>query len=155
MTNIPNYIWEPAIATIGVIASALLSTLSVVLSQYFARKTSKEVAAEESKREIEKLELTWKHERSATRQKEFSDMISSVYSFLLTKSQKDYIVSLERINVLRIKEGGQIARLLDMLYCEIDVGPSNSPVNCEKIEMLLAEIVDQYRAECCDKDCDD
>lgn len=148
-------IWEPILSAITVIASALISLISALISQHLSRKMAKEVSADEAKHEIEKVKFTWQHEMNATRQKDFSDMITGVYAFLQNRTTTNYLRSLEKINVLRIKETGKIAQYLDLLYYEVDVGPDNTPVDYVKIEQLLAKIVDKYREDRSCEACDD
>lgn len=108
----------------GIVVSALFS---YVISRFTANK------------EIERMKLTWEREDVISSDDEFAAMAGSVAKFVSTHSETTKRRALEQVASIRSKETGELGRLLDNLYLEIQSGyPANADIH-------LSQVIDQKR----------
>lgn len=114
------------IATAGVIFSGLISW-------YISRFTTK--------KEIEKMRLTWEREDTVSSDEEFADMASSVITYVMCENEFLRTPAMSNIAAIRAKETGRIADTLDQLYNAVLMG------NRSMSNQLLTEIINQKREQ--------
>ena len=95
--------------------TAVASLISAILSALIARKT----AVTTANKEIEKMKLSWEREDTVSSDDEFAEMAKEVAGFVaLSNGGNDYN-ALRAIATVRIKETGEVSRILNDLYVAV------------------------------------
>lgn len=97
------------------------------------------VSSSVSKREIQKLRLTWDREDSLEFDKGLQELFQLVYEFIDSQNDSFAIPAISRLAPLRAKETGPAAPLLDELHIALDSH------NRHRCRILLSDIVIKYR----------
>lgn len=101
------------------IVSAAITLIGNVVTAKMARTTAKVTAEETANREIEKLERTWEREDLVSSDDEFAEMAAAVVVYTTSDYLEHQAEAMSKIAVVRSKEYGSIAPILDQLYTAV------------------------------------
>ena len=120
------------------IVSALIAVIGNMITAKMARTTAKQTAQETASHEIEKMERTWEREDDLSSDDEYGEMVKLVvlYTSGTTVGPYDALAS---IAALRIKESGDIAEDLDLLYLAV------KKMDIDSIDHVLDELIEARR----------
>lgn len=117
------------------IICALITFGGIVVSALFSYVISRSTA----NKEIERMKLAWEREDVISSDDEFAEMTGAVAKFVSTCSGTTKRNALEQVASIRSKETGELGRLLDNLYLDIQSGyPTNADIH-------LSQVIDQKR----------
>ena len=100
------------------VAGTICTTIGGIITAVIARKAAKDAAKETANQEIAKLEHTWKREDTLSSDDEYGEMAKLVVLYTTGVAIGPYD-ALAAIAALRMKEHGEIATVLDLLYYAI------------------------------------
>lgn len=95
--------------------TTVASLISAILSALIARKT----AVTTANKEIEKMKLSWEREDTVSSDDEFAEMAKEVAGFVVLSNGCNDYNALRAIAAVRIKETGEVLRILNDLYVAV------------------------------------
>ena len=125
--NLSNESVCALISLAGTVSSALVAWL---------------VAVRTSKNEIRKMKLAWTREDTVSSEKDFTEMVQAVTAYIQHPSNFNQAVAAEKVAVVRSKESGSLASLLDRLYKHID---DTASFDKDTLNRQLSKIIENKR----------
>lgn len=117
------------------IICAIISVGGVLLSTLGSMFVSRIAAS----KEIKKLKLEFEHNDNATLAAELSDALAAAAKYSSKPITMYRTDAVSKIAAVRVRYGGELGRLLDVLYSNLSDG------NCGNIDRTLALLVEEKR----------
>lgn len=137
-------LWDFLSAIPTEISVAIIGVLSVYVSAKTSARISKSTTRAEIEAEKERREETWRHEREASYDSDFAKMITEITLFLYDQSDKNFKNALEILNLVRVKETGEITKDLNLLYYFITES-ENKESNLDQAKIHLNKTIEKDR----------
>lgn len=118
----------------------IVSVAGTVLSALVAWFVSKSTA----NKEIEKMRLNWEREDSISSETEFSEMVIAVTRYLHSQSEENFLLAIEKVNIVRLKETGRLFYELWTLYKSLEMCQDNK-YHLEFAKDCLTKVIEQKR----------
>lgn len=117
----------------------IICTLITFAGIAFSAIVSYVISRSTANKEIEKMKLTWEREDVVSSDDEFAEMAGTVAKFVSNSSGQAKRSAMEQVAAIRSKETGELGRLLDELYLDLQSGyPSNADIK-------LSQVIDKKR----------
>lgn len=123
------------------VVCAIITAAGTILSALLAWAVSRSTA----KRELKKLQLIWEREDVVSSDDDFAQMADSVARYIQRNRSSDGADAAGKVNALRARETGDLAKALDLLYCAISNSKGQDYPNFEKIQQCLSVVVEEKR----------
>lgn len=111
--------------------TAICSLISAVVSALISKLTAESV----SNKEIRKMKLSWVREDMVSTDDDFAEMIKAITTFLYYRDDRSQLDALQSISVVRAKENGALAPLVDDVYHCVQVNQYDAA------EKLTSELI--------------
>lgn len=127
---------------------AIIGLLSVSISSFVSYHVSKKAAHAE----VEKLKLTWKHDREIEFDADFSNMMTAVTLFIKKQTWTSFNDAVKSVNVVRVKVDGDLAQTLDKLMDSFGIYQNGISQNIPQLNICLKAAIEQKRISTREKD---